>query len=179
MQTPAISVIPLELREQLRTISTALPELWHKDKITVEEKKELLRSLISHVILTRKPANSVEIKIVWVSGHYTIVEGHPQVYRTSDLHDLQLMTERIHELWEAKKTDREIATLLSQEGFRSARSLQVNPATVQKLRLQNNWKNQAAKAVSPILPPDPDIYQIDQTSQPKPGQSPHDYERIW
>jgi hypothetical protein len=172
LQTPAISVIPLELREQLRTISASLPELWHKDKITVEEKKELLRSLISHVILTRKPANSVEIKIVWVSGHYTVVEGHPQVYRTSDLHDLPLMTERIHELWEAKKTDREIAALLSQEGFRSPRSLQVNPATVQRLRLQNNWKNQATKAVPHILLPDPDIYQLDQTPQTKPGAKP-------
>ena len=178
VQTPAIPAIPLELREQLRTISASLPELWHKDQIAVEEKKELLRSLISHVILTRKPANMVEIKIVWVSGHYTIVEGHPQVYRTSDLHDLPLMTERIHELWKAKKTDHEIATLLSKEGFRSPRSLQVNPATVQKLRLQNNWKNQSTKAFPCIPLPDPDICQLDQTPQPKPGQSPHDYERI-
>jgi hypothetical protein len=163
LQTPAISVIPLELREQLRTISASLPELWQKDQITVEEKKELLRSLISHVI-----ANSVEIKIVWLSGHYTVVEGHPQVYRTSDLHDLPLMTERIHELWQAKKTDREIATLLSQEGFRSPRSLEVNPATVQRLRLQNNWKNQTTKAVPDILRPDPDIDQLDQKPQTKP-----------
>jgi hypothetical protein len=44
-----------------------------------------------------------------------------------------------------KKTDHEIATLLSQEGFRSPRSLQVNPATIQKIRLQNHWKNQPAK----------------------------------
>ena len=109
------------------------------------------------MILTRKPANSIEIKIVWVSGHYTVVEGHPPVYRTSDLHNLQGMTERIHELWELKKTDQEIATVLSQEGFRSPRSLQVNPATVQKLRLQNNWKNQSTKAVPRILLPDSDI----------------------
>jgi DNA invertase Pin-like site-specific DNA recombinase len=149
-QTPPISVIPTELREQFRAISTSLPELWHNDQITVEEKKKLLRSLVSHVILTRKPANSIEIKIVWVSGHYTIVEGHPPVYRTSDLHDLQGITERIHELWLLKKTDQEIATLLSQEGFRSPRSLQVNPSTVQRIRFQNNWKTQAAK-VAPRL----------------------------
>jgi DNA invertase Pin-like site-specific DNA recombinase len=150
VQTPAISVIPSELREQLRTISASLPELWQKDQITVEEKKELLRSLISHVILTRMPANSIEIKIVWVSGHYTVVEGHPPVYRTSDLHNLQGMTERIHELWMLKKTDHEIATLLSQEGFRSPRSIQTNPATVQRIRLQNNWKTQAAKVAPRI-----------------------------
>lgn len=173
VQTPAISAIPPELREQLRTISASLPELWHKDKITVEEKKELLRSLISHVILTRKPANSIEIKIVWVSGHYTVVDGHPQIYRTSDLHDLPLMTERIYKLWKAKKTDRQIATQLSQEGFRSPRSLQVNAATVQRLRLQNNWKNQATEPVPHPTLPDPEIYQLDPTPQ-----SLHDYERI-
>jgi hypothetical protein len=150
VQTPVLSVFPIELREQLRTISTSLPALWHSDQIAVEEKKELLRSLISHVILTRKPANTIEIKIVWVSGHYTIVEGHPPVYRTSDLHNLQVMTERIHELWVLKKTDQEIATVLSQEGFRSPRSLQVNPATVQRIRLQNNWKTQAAKVAPRI-----------------------------
>lgn len=109
-----------------------------------------MRSLISHVILTRKTANSIEIKIVWVSGHYTVVEGHPAVYRTSDLYDVQRMTERIHELWELKKTDHEIATLLSREGFRSPRSLQVNPATVQRIRLQNHWKNQPAKVAPRI-----------------------------
>jgi hypothetical protein len=142
MQIPAISVVPNELREQFRTISAALPGLWQKGLVSVEEKKELLRSLISHVILTRKPTNSIEIKIVWVSGHYTIVEAHPPVYRTSELHNLQRMTERIHELWELRKTDREIATLLSKEGFRSPRALQVNPATVQRIRYKNNWKTQ-------------------------------------
>lgn len=150
VQTPVISVLPIELRKQLHTISASLPELWYSDQITIEEKKELLRSLISHVILARKPANSIEIKIVWVSGHYTLVEGHPPVYRTSDLHNLQGMTERIHELWLLKKTDLEIATLLSQEGFRSPRSLQTNPATVQRIRLQNNWKTQAAKVAPRI-----------------------------
>ncbi len=157
VQTPAISVIPPEVREQLRNISFSLPELWHRDQIAVEEKKELLRSLISHVILTRKPSNnSIEIKIVWVSGHYTVVEGHPPVYRISDLHDLQLMTERIHELWKVKKTDREIAALLSQEGFRSPRSLHVKPTTVQKIRLHNNWKSQTTKVALRILLTDPE-----------------------
>jgi hypothetical protein len=145
LRTPATPVVPPELREQFRTISSSLPNLWLNEQITVEEKKELLRSLISHVILTRKPTNSIEIKIVWVSGHYTVVEGHPTVYRTRDLHDLQRMTERIHELWKLQKTDDEIATLLSQEGFRSARSLQVNPLAVQKIRLQNHWKSQSTK----------------------------------
>jgi DNA invertase Pin-like site-specific DNA recombinase len=157
VQTPTIPAIPLELREQFRHISVSLPELWHKGQIAVEEKKELLRSLISNVILTRKPTNnSIEIKIVWVSGHYTIVEGHPSVYRISDLHNLQLMAERIHELWKAKKTDREIAILLSEEGFRSPRSLQVKPNTVKKIRLQNNWKSQPSKVTPGILLPDPD-----------------------
>ena len=150
VRTPATSVIPPELRDQLRTISSSLPELWQNNQITLEEKKELLRSLISHVILSRKPANLMEIKIVWVSGHYTVVEAHPTVYRTRDLHHVQRMTERIHELWELKKTDHEIATLLSQEGFRSPRSLQVNPATVQRVRLQNHWKNQPTKVAPHI-----------------------------
>ncbi len=76
--------------------------------------------------------------------------AHPAVYRTGDLPDIQRMTERIHELWELKKTDHEIATRLSQEGFRSPRSLPMNPATVQRIRLQNHWKNQPTKVAPRI-----------------------------
>ncbi len=56
------------LRAQLRDVGPRLPELWASGRLTVIHKKELLRSLIRRVILTRPAADRIAIRIVWVSG---------------------------------------------------------------------------------------------------------------
>ncbi len=73
------------LRAQLRDVGPRLPELWASGRLTVVHKKELLRSLIRRVILTRPAADRIAIKIVWVSGAYSEVEARPPIWRTADL----------------------------------------------------------------------------------------------
>src|SRR5262249_45834418 len=61
-----------ELCEQFRHVSQTLPAMWHQHQLTHQHKKALLRSLISQVILTRTMPDLVQVKIVWVSGHYSM-----------------------------------------------------------------------------------------------------------
>ena len=103
------------------------------------QKKELLRALISRVILKRLAADTVEVKIVWISGHYSVEHAHPPIHRECDVSNYDGMVERIHELWENGLDDEQIATQLASEGFRSARSLAVPPLAVQKVRLDRGW----------------------------------------
>jgi DNA invertase Pin-like site-specific DNA recombinase len=145
LQTPLAPTIPPELREQFRQIAQTLPQLWQSGQLTVEQKKELLRSLISCVVLKRTQANTIEIKIIWVSGHYSLVTAHPPIYRTNDIQQLDQMTEQIHRLWQQGRTDDEIAEQLSTEGFRSPRSRHLLPATVQRIRLAQGWKTEHPK----------------------------------
>lgn len=128
-----------ELRHQLEHIAQALPELWASGRFTNEHKKLLLRSLIARVILSRIAPDRVEVKIVWVSGHFSIAYVTPPIHRQADISRYTEMVARLHDLWEVGKNDADIATILTEEGFHSARSSHVTPATVLKIRNQHQW----------------------------------------
>jgi hypothetical protein len=96
--------------------------------------------LISQVILKRLAADRVEARVVWVSGHYTVLLTRPPVQRDSEVSGYEQMVERIRQMWEeGMSDDLEIAAKLSVEGFRSARSAGVSSKSVLKIRLQNGW----------------------------------------
>ena len=139
-QTLAASPLSPERREQFRHLSETLPTLWHSEQLANAQKKELLRTLIAKVILQRTASNTTEVKIVWVSGHYSVVSAHPPVYRTRHLHRYDELVTRIQTLWQQGHDDSQIATLLTSEGFRSPRSLVLEPRTVQRIRLENGWQ---------------------------------------
>ncbi len=42
-------------------------------------KKELLRSVIRRIILTRPQADAIEVKLVWVSGAVSLVAAQPPI----------------------------------------------------------------------------------------------------
>jgi hypothetical protein len=128
-----------EMREEFRHISDTLPSLWQGGRLSNSQKKELLRTLISRVILQRSAPDTVEVKIVWVSGHYSVGYAHPPIHRECDVSNYHGMVERIQALWQAGLNDEQIAAQLADEGFRSARSMRVPPLAVQKIRLDRGW----------------------------------------
>jgi DNA invertase Pin-like site-specific DNA recombinase len=127
---------PLEeaLRHQLECIGPALPELWQQDKISNEHKKRLLRSLIRRVIATRLAPDRIEIKIVWISGHFSLAQVIPPIHRQADASNYTELVQRLDELTGQGLTDPEIADQLTAEGFHTARRLAVTTATIAKLR---------------------------------------------
>ena len=135
---PAALITP-ELREQLRHISETLPQLWQAGQVSNAQKKELLRCLIAQVNLKRETPDTIEVKIVWVSGHYSVVYARPPILQQQDLTRYNEMVERIRVFWEQGLDDDQIAAQLTTEGFRSARSTNVLPMTVQKIRLEKDW----------------------------------------
>jgi len=78
---PAFPTLSPEQRQQLEQIGPALPALWGSGKISNAHKKRLLRSLISRVIATRLAADRIEIKIVWISGHFSVAQVVPPIHR--------------------------------------------------------------------------------------------------
>ena len=135
-KTPALD---LGVRRRLEHISQALPDLWYGGQLANEHKKRLLRSLISRVVLKRTAPDRVEAKIVWISGHFSIDYLTPPIHRQADVSRYDEMVSRVHELWQGGHDDADIAVILTQEGFHSARSLDVSVTTVGKIRRQNHW----------------------------------------
>lgn len=139
-QEPVTPALDPELRHQLEHIAHTLPDLWHSGRLTNEHKKRLLRSLISKVILKRVASDRVEIKIVWVSGHFSVDYVTPPIHRQADVSRYDEMVTRVHDLWQEGYHDADIAATLTQEGFHSARNPdEVSEATVKKIRRQNQW----------------------------------------
>src|SRR5713101_5833773 len=138
-QEPDAPTLTAEHRRQLLNLSQTLPELWHRNGICHVQRKALLRSLIARVIVTRTAADRIEVKIVWVSGHFSQGVVIPPILRQRETTGYATMVERIHQLWRDGQRDTQIATTLSREGFRSARSAHVSAATVLKIRKQHQW----------------------------------------
>jgi DNA invertase Pin-like site-specific DNA recombinase len=130
-----------DLREQLLHIAETLPALWREDHLTNEHKKLLLRSLIARVILTRIAPDRVEVKIVWVSGHFTVVQVTPPVHRHADVQGYAALVARVEALWQQGHTDAAIAAQVTQEGFSAARGPRIDAQAVRKIRQRHGWES--------------------------------------
>ncbi len=119
--TPAASDLDPELRAQIRDVGAHLPALWASGRLTTAHKKDLLRALVRRVILARPAPDTVDVKVVWVSGAFTQCVVRPALQRTSDAADYGRMVARIRTLSALGQDDALIARHLSAEGFRRAR----------------------------------------------------------
>lgn len=130
--------IPPDLHDLFQNVSIRLPELW--SGLSNPQKKELLRSLIRQVIIRRPAQDFLEIRIVWISGHYSDHSTLTAIHSEALVTGYEQMVNRVAELCQNGYDDKHIAATLTQEGFHSARSHCVSPITVQKIRLKNGWK---------------------------------------
>jgi DNA invertase Pin-like site-specific DNA recombinase len=133
-QATPIPSLDLTLRQQLRDIGPRMPELWSSGQLTATHKKELVRSLVRRVIVARPRPDTVQLKIVWVSGAYSEQLVHPGIQRTADLAEYPQLLARLTELAAAGHDDEAIAQCLAAEGFRGARVARLSAASVCRLR---------------------------------------------
>ena len=136
-QTPMPDSIPSHLRDLFRDVSTRLPELWRA--LSNAQKKELLRSLISHVTIKRPVPDRIEARIVWISGHYSDHTFLTPIHKDQDVSGYEEMVDRIRKLWKEGYNDEQMAAQLTAEGFHSARSPHVTVKSVMKIRLARKW----------------------------------------
>lgn len=132
-QPPAPPLSPA-MTDQLRQVGQTLPALWQIGQVTPAQQKELLRSLIRRVIVTRSIPDTIEAKVVWVSGAVTPLTVHPPILRQSDMAEYEQFVARILALGVEGHQDGEIAERLTEEGFRSARRNRVTAELVGQIR---------------------------------------------
>jgi len=136
-QTPLPEKIPAALRAMFQNISSRLPEMWLQ--LSNAQRKDLLRSLIQHIIIKRPVPDQVQIRIVWVSGCYTDHTSLTPIHSERNVSRYPECVARVEALCALGYNDRQMAEQLAQEGFHSARSNTMTPRTVQKIRLACGW----------------------------------------
>jgi hypothetical protein len=137
-----------EEKEGFLSLGLQLPELWQQHGVSREQKKAMLRCLIQKVVLTRAVRDRIAIRIVWRGGEVSELEVETPVHALCALSRGAEMEARLLQLARQGVDDTEIATILTQEGHRSARCSQVKPRTVQLVRqrhrvLQNSKSTRA------------------------------------
>jgi hypothetical protein len=90
-------------------------------------------------MVKRTAADRVEVKIIWVSGHFSEGIVIPPVLHQHHVTGYDTMVERTRQLWAEGYSDLQIADVLSREGFRSARRETVLAKTVMKIRHRHHW----------------------------------------
>ncbi len=98
-----------------------------------------MRSLVARVILTRTKPDEVEVKIVWVSGHFSVQQVTPPIHRQQDVSRYTEFVARLHTLYEHGYTDAHMASQLTGEGFHTACNHAVSSRTVLTIRRQHGW----------------------------------------
>ncbi len=121
-EKPRTDSLDPNLRAGLADLGGRLPELWDSNRLSVEHKKELLRSLIRRTVLSRPQSESTEIRLVWISGAVSTLSVNQPLRRVQDLPDYEEMVQKILALVAEGHTDAKIARRLTEEGFRAARS---------------------------------------------------------
>jgi DNA invertase Pin-like site-specific DNA recombinase len=133
-QPPAAPCLSPEMSAQLRDLGRTLPDLWARGQFTPAQQKEMVRSLIRTVIVTRPVLDTVEARVVWVSGAVTPLQVHPPMLRQADVRGYEYFVERVLALGAAGYQDHKIARRLTEEGFRSARSTRVPVTLIGEIR---------------------------------------------
>ena len=122
-------------RAALLTMGKDLPRIWHAATTSFADRKRILRFIVREVILDKKRTRGrVWLKIVWQTGATSEHHLQRRVHTYRDYIDIERLRQRITELNHARKMDREIATILNQEGFVAARGCAFKGENVWLLR---------------------------------------------
>jgi DNA invertase Pin-like site-specific DNA recombinase len=129
--------LPPDVRQAIEKAGRRLPELWHQDLLSREQKKAFLRCLIDKVVAHRTAADTVRVRIVWKGGDTTTADLPVTVGALARLSFGVEMEQQVLGLARRGKSDEEIATFLTQNGCRSPRHSTVLVSTVRGIRLRH------------------------------------------
>jgi DNA invertase Pin-like site-specific DNA recombinase len=122
-------------RAGLQALGENLPRIWHDASTSAADRKRILRFIVREVVLDQKRMRGqVWMKIVWQTGATSEHCLQRRVRSYQDYVDLDRLRRRIEHLNAAGKMDKEIATILNQEGFVAARGCAFKNENVWLLR---------------------------------------------
>jgi DNA invertase Pin-like site-specific DNA recombinase len=134
-------------RRGLARLARELPKLWAAKSTTDRDRKELLRTLASEIVVTvRRPENIADVEVFWEGG--TRSELSVQLVRRggdslrTDEDTIELIARlAVHH------PDRQIAAVLNRQGRRTGTGLAFSESRVKHVRQKN--------AIRAAAPPDP------------------------
>jgi predicted DNA-binding transcriptional regulator AlpA len=163
-QTPVVPLtLPAELRAAFTAIGQKLPQLWHTQVLSQQQKKALLRCLIDTVVLHRATRDHVHTRLVWKGGETTTMQIPITVGSLAELSSAKAMEQCILKLSGEGTSDQEIAKQLSDLGYRSPMRPSVLPSTVQNIRLKHGLFQKRSQSHPRAIPGYLTVPQLAQT----------------
>ncbi|HET8680325.1 MAG TPA: recombinase family protein [Micromonosporaceae bacterium] len=134
-------------RDAVRALADNLPAVWHAGTTTVEDRKEILRTVIEKItVAVVGTSERVTVTIRWAGGHESTGHAVRPVARMDQLSYFPQLLARITELTQAGHSARQIAEQLNAEGLRPAkRSTRFGPDQVRHLINQHGIRVPAAQ----------------------------------
>jgi len=111
--------------------------MWASGRLTQQQKKALLRSLVDKVVVHRSARDTVRTRVVWKGGEVTAADIPIPVLSLAELSQAKELESRILQLASEGHGDEEIAQRLTREGYRSPRRDVVLASTVTTVRLRH------------------------------------------
>jgi DNA invertase Pin-like site-specific DNA recombinase len=124
-------------REAFLQAGRTIPELWHQGRLSPQQQKAFLRSLIDKVVVHRTAPDTLQVRIVWRGGDTTAAALPVTVGSLARLSSAEAMEKEILRRAAEGQSDEEIAAILTRQGHRSPRHAAVLPSTVRLLRLRH------------------------------------------
>ncbi len=128
--------IPAELRAAFADAGRRLPEVW--ERLPVEARKTLLRTLVAGVNLSRDETGVVRIRVAWRGGLVSERSIGVPIVTIRDTERERSVMARIRDLIDAGQNDAAIAEQLNREGCRPCRGAAFTPAIVLKMRRRHH-----------------------------------------
>jgi excisionase family DNA binding protein len=124
-------------REALARLARDLPRLWSAPTTTPRDRKELLRTLVSEVVVTVKQGpRRAEVEIIWEGGARSALQV-PLVRRGAERNRTSEDTVELIRRLAAHTADHQIAAILNKQGRRTGTGLPFNQARVKYVRQQH------------------------------------------
>ena len=145
-------------RQALARIAKDLPHLWAAETTTPRDRKELLRTLITEIVVTvTEQPRCAEVEICWEGGartQLTVPLVHRGVESTRTPEDTVELIRRLA----AHSNDRQIAAILNKQGRRTGTGLPFTDPRVKFVRQKHG--------IRAAPPPDPDsgLFTIEQAA---------------
>jgi DNA invertase Pin-like site-specific DNA recombinase len=122
-------------KRELITLAENFPSLWQSNSTANSDKKEIIRLLISHIIVEQdREQGKVWFQINWQTGAIS-QHWYVRPVNTYDAHAYKdALQKRLHELATEHFSAREMAGILNDEGFQTAHRKRFTPEIVNSLR---------------------------------------------
>ena len=109
-------------RNEIRTLASDIPRLWKAKTTTQVQRKNIVRLLIEQVKITViEDTEKVHVQIHWAGGHKTETHFNRPVGKLEQLSYYRELIERAAILSKEGKRQKEIAIILNQEGWQTAK----------------------------------------------------------